>query len=133
MGYLVGLQLRFRRASKNRALLKAVCICLVLFSIPLAACASSAEQEEKVTTTTIDPQILELQEKVETLESILNTTTTTIAAKPVKTIVRTYRFSSNTRFDQHECREIAEYSDGTQVEISRWWAQSNDTYPRYPC
>lgn len=118
---------------KNNASSKSVCICLVLFSLPLAACSSNAQQE-KVTTTTIDPQILELQEKVETLESILDTTTTTTEAKPVKTIVETRRwYSGVTKFDQHECRETVVYSDRTEVETSRWWAQSSKSYPNYPC
>jgi hypothetical protein len=119
---------------KSKVSLKAFCFCLVLLSTPLAACSSSAQPDE-VTTTTIDPQILELQEKVETLESILNTTTTTATTKPAKTIVETRRWASGvTNGDQHECRETVEYSDGTQVETSRWWAKSAASgYPRYPC
>jgi hypothetical protein len=107
---------------KNKVSIKAVCICLVLISIPLAACSSSAQQE-KVTTTTIDPLILELQEQVETLESILNTTT--VAPKPAKSIVEIRRgFSGNLKFDQHECREITVYSDGTALVNSTWWANT---------
>jgi hypothetical protein len=118
---------------KSKVSLKAFCFCLVLLSTPLAACSSSAQQE-KVTTTTIDPQILELQEKVETLESILNTTTTTATTKPAKTIVETRRwYSGITKFDQHECRESVVYSDGTEVVTSTWWAQSSKSYPNYPC
>jgi hypothetical protein len=68
---------------------------------------------------------LELQEKVETLESILNTTTTTVAAKPAKSIVEIRRsYSGNLKFDQHECREIIVYSDGTAVVTSSWWANT---------
>ena len=78
-----------------------------------------------MTTTTIDPQILELQEKVETLESMLNTTTTTVAAKPAKSIVEIRRWrTGNLKFDQHECRETVVYSDGTEVITSTWWANT---------
>jgi hypothetical protein len=120
-------------SQKNKVSLKTICSCLVLLSTTLAACSSTA-QPEKVTTTIIDPQILELQEEVETLESILDTTTTTSTAKPAKTIVETRRwYSGTTNFDQHECRETVVYSDGTEVETSRWWAQSSKNYPNYPC
>ena len=76
-----------------------------------------------------------MQEEVENLESILNTTTTTTATKPAKTIVETRRWASGTtNGDQHECRETVVYSDGTEVETSRWWAQSAASgYPKYPC
>ena len=101
----------------------------------LGSCSSSVT---KPSSTTIDPQIADLQQQLEELKTQVNattipTTTTTTTTKAPPYIVRTYRFSSNNAFDQHECREMAEYSDGTTVEVSRWWAKSNDSYPHYPC
>jgi hypothetical protein len=108
---------------KNKVTQLTICALMVLFSAPLAACSSSAQQE-KITTTTIDPQILELQEKVKTLESTLATTTTstTTTTKPSVYITDVMRFFSGyTKFDQHECREIFKYSDGTEFESPRRW------------
>ena len=37
-------------------------------------------------------------------------------------------------FDDYECRESADYSDGTRVDISTWWVKWSDGfYPNIRC
>jgi hypothetical protein len=94
----------------------------------LTGCSSSGQ--EPASPTTIDPKIEELQEKVDSLEEKLNTTTTApppvSTQKPAPKLVEVKRwFSGNTRGidpnEEHECREVFVYSDGTEVESPRRW------------
>ena len=103
----------------------------------LGSCSSSGT---KPSSTTIDPLIATLQQEVEELKNQVNattipttTTTTTTKAPPYIVEIRVFA-SGNVAFDQHECREIVEYSDGSWTENrARWWVKSNDSYPHYPC
>lgn len=48
--------------------------------------------------------------------------TPTIARPSAPKIVDIRRFfSGSTKFEEHQCREIFEYSDGTQFESPSWW------------
>ena len=102
----------------------------------LSSCSSSGTTPSS---TTIDPQIANLQQQLEDLKTQVNattipatTTTTTTKAPPY--ITRQYRWhTGTTAFDEHECRESADYSDGTRVDITTWWVKSNESYPHYPC
>lgn len=114
-------------------------------ALALAACSSPSDgpANQSATTepaqTTIDPVIDELRAKIEALEAKLAATkpttpcamcgkkpsapTTTGAPKPAVKLVSVRRFfSGDTKFDEHECREIFEHSDGTTFESPRWWA-----------
>ena len=104
--------------------------------VVLVGCASSSHQtpEDKVSVTTVDPALQDLQDKVDELEARLNSTTlapsTTFPPKPTQKpyITRTSRFPSGySKFVvgssdmAYECRIIDYYSDGTSVEGSRYW------------
>ncbi len=106
----------------------------------LTACGSASQ--EPSSSTTIDPTVEELQEKVESLEERLNATSTTVippstTQKPAPKIVDVRRFFSGyTKFDQHECREIFIYSDGTEFESPRRWVTTTKNsagFKQYDC
>jgi hypothetical protein len=103
----------------------------------LSSCSSSATNP---TVTTIDPQIAVLQQQLEELKTQVNattipTTTTTTTTKAPPYIIRQYRWHTGTKvFDDYECRESADYSDGTRVDISTWWVKWSDGfYPNIRC
>lgn len=102
--------------------------CGFTFLLGLTACSSSGQQP--ASPTTIDPKIEELQQKVDSLEQKLSSTTTTPVSvstqKPAPKLVEVKRwFSGNTKGiepnEYHECREVFIYSDGTEVESPRRW------------
>jgi hypothetical protein len=108
---------------------------LVFIFFTLISCSSSGNN---YSSTTVDPVIQDLQDKVDELESKINATTlpppTTQAPTPTQApyIARTDRFpSGSSRFvtgtkplmSEYECRIIDYYSDGTSVEGSRYWVK----------
>ena len=123
-----------------RRLLSACALTLLLL---LTACSSSGQKP--ASPTTIDPKIEELQLKVDSLEEKLNTTTTTpppvSTQKPAPKIVEVKRwFGGNTRgiepYEEHQCREVFIYSDGTEVESPRRWVPTTKDWrgiDQHPC
>lgn len=74
---------------------------------------------------------------VVTLPEGFSIPTPTIARPSAPKIVNVRRFfSGNTRFEDHECREIFEYSDGTEFESPRRWVRTTVNsagFKRYDC
>jgi hypothetical protein len=100
------------------------------FTLLLCLTACSSSGQEPASPTTIDPKIEELQQKVNSLEEKLNATTTAppplSTQKPAPKLVEVRRwFSGNTKgiepYEEHECREVFKYSDGTEFESPRRW------------
>ena len=111
---------------------------ILLSSATMIVGCSSGSQNN--TTTTIDPQIAALQEKVDELETQINATTlpppTTKAPKPTARpyITRTGRFPTTysktlpNGQKSYECRVIDYYSDDTSIEGGRYWVTVDKWY-----
>ena len=117
--------------------------CGLTLLLLLTACSSSGQKP--ASPTTIDPTIEELQLKVDSLEEKLNTTTTTPppvgTQKPAPKIVEVKRwFGGVTKgiepYEEHQCREVFIYSDGTEVESPRRWVPTTKDWrgiDQHPC
>ena len=74
---------------------------------------------------------------VVTLPEGFSLPTPTIARPSAPKIVNVRRFFSGyTKFEDHECREIFEYSDGTEFESPRRWVRTTEDWAgnkRYDC
>jgi hypothetical protein len=114
---------------------RSLAACGLTLLLLLTACSASGQKP--ATPTTIDPKIEELQQKVDSLEEKLNTITAApqpaSTQKPAPKIVEVKRwFGGNTRgiepYEEHQCREVFIYSDGTEVESPRRWVPTTKDY-----